>query len=77
MASFVTGITDIISGVFTALVNALGSIGNIVFTMSEAGAITGPSPFGWLLIIGIGVPLATWAFGKFFSFLKSVGRGNR
>lgn len=77
MATFVTGITDIVSGVFTALTNALGSIGTLVFVTGEGGAITGPSAFGWLLIVGIGLPLATWLFGKLFTFLKGLGKGNR
>lgn len=77
MEQFVSGITSIITGVFTALVNALGSIGQIVFTVSEAGAITGVSAFGWLLIVGIGLPLATWAFSLFFTFLKGVGKSKK
>lgn len=75
MTAFVKGITDIISGIFGALTDALGSIGDLVFTTGTEGTITGPSGFGWLLIIGIGVPLSTWLFGKLFTFLKGLGRG--
>lgn len=77
MSGFVTAITDIITGIFGALVSALSSIGNVLFTTTEAGAISGPSPLGYLLILGIGIPLATWVFGKFFNWLKTVGKGNK
>lgn len=76
MAGFVTGITDIISGVFSALINAFGSIGNLIFTTGEGGAITGPSGFGWLLILGIGLPLAWKLFSMFFGYIRSLGKGN-
>lgn len=77
MQEFVTGITSLISGVFNALVDALGSIGDLVFKSSEAGAITGLTGFGTLLVIGISIPLATWLFGKIFTWLKSFARSGR
>lgn len=77
MSGFVEGITSLITGIFNALISALGSIGNLVFTTGTEGAITGPSGFGWLLIIGLGVPLAWSLFNKLFTFLKGLGKGNR
>lgn len=75
MAEFVKGITDLLSGMFTALIDALGSIGDLVFTIGENGAVSGVTGFGWLLVIGISIPLATWLFGKVFTFIKGIGRG--
>lgn len=77
MQEFVTGVTGIVSGIFTALVDALGSVGNLIFRIGEGGAISGVTGFGWVLILMISVPLATWLFGKLFSWLKSVGRAGR
>lgn len=77
MDAFIKGVTDIITGIFTALTKALGSMGDLVFTTGENGAITGPSGFGWLLIVAIGVPLATWIFGKLFTWLKGFARAGR
>lgn len=77
MTTFVTGITDIVTGIFGSLVTSLSSISNVIFVVSEAGAITGVSPFGWLLVVGISVPLATWLFGKFFTFIRGIGKGGK
>lgn len=78
MAEFVTNVTTLISGIFNALVDALGSIGDLVFkTATEGGAITGLTGFGTLLVIGISIPLATWLFGKIFTWLKGFARAGR
>lgn len=77
MADFVTGVTTLISGIFNALVDALGSIGDLVFKSSETGTITGLTGFGTLLVIGISIPLATWLFGKIFTWLKGFARSAR
>lgn len=74
MTTFVEGITSLISGVFKALLDALAGVGNLIFTMGENGTISGVTGFGWLLIIGISIPLATWLFGKVWTFIRSVGR---
>lgn len=75
MAEFVKGITDILSGVFTALINALSSTGNLIFEIGENGAISGITGFGWLLVAGIALPLATWLFTKIFTWVKGFARG--
>lgn len=72
MAEFITGITDIISGVFEAIVNALGSTGSLIFTIGETGAITGVSAFGWLVVLLIGLPVATWLVNKLFAFINRM-----
>ncbi len=77
MTAFIEGITSVLSGIFNALVTALGSMGDLVFITGENGAITGPSGFGWLLIVGIGLPLATWLFGKLFTWIRGLGRTGR
>lgn len=77
MDTFVQGITSLISGVFKALLDALAGIGNLIFTMGENGAISGVTGFGWLLIVGISIPLATWLFGKVFTWVKGLGRSGR
>lgn len=74
MTQFITGITDMLSGIFGALVNALGSIGNLIFVSGESGAITGLTGFGTLLTVAIGLPLATWVFGKLFTWIKGLVR---
>lgn len=75
MAEFINGITDMLSGIFTALINALASTGNLIFDIGENGAISGVTGFGWLLIAGISIPLATWLFTKIFSWVKGFARG--
>lgn len=72
MADFITGITDIISGVFEAIVNALGSTGSLIFTVGETGAITGVSAFGWLVVLLIGLPVATWLINKLFGLINRM-----
>lgn len=73
MTEFIEGLTEVVSGVFDAIVNALASTGTLIFaTNAETGAITGPTPFGWLMVLVLGIPLATWAFGKVFNWIKSV-----
>ena len=77
MQEFVSSVTSLISGVFNALVDALGSIGDLVFKSGEPGSITGLTGFGTLLVIGISIPLATWLFGKIFTWLKSFARSGK
>lgn len=73
MAEFITGITDIISGIFEAIVNALGSTGSLIFTVNaETGAITGVSAFGWLVVLLIGLPVATWLVNKLLSLINRM-----
>lgn len=77
MTQFVEGITTLISGVFKALLDALAGVGNLIFTMSESGTISGVTGFGWLLIVGISIPLSTWLFGKVWTYIRTVGRTGR
>ncbi len=72
MADFITGITDIITGIFEAIVSALGSTGSLIFTVGETGAITGVSAFGWLVVLLIGLPVATWIVNKLFALINRL-----
>lgn len=72
MTEFITGVTDVVSGIFEAILNALGTAGNLIFAVGDAGAITGLTPFGWLMVIIIGLPLATWVFGKVFGLIRGI-----
>ena len=71
MADFVGGIVSVISALFTAILQAFGSIGELVFVIAESG-ITGLTPFGWLMTALIGIPLATWLFSKAIGFVKNL-----
>lgn len=75
MEAFITAITDTFSGIFTAILNTFGSIGQLIFTISDAGAITGVAPFGYVIALILGVPLATWVISKGLSFIKSIKIG--
>lgn len=75
MEAFITAITDAFSGIFEAILNTFGSIGQLIFTISEAGAITGVSPFGYVIALILGVPLATWVISKGLGFIKSIKIG--
>lgn len=73
MADFVSGFTQIITGVFGALIQMLSSLGELFFKLgAENGAITGLTPFGWLFTIILGVPIATWLFNKAITFIKGI-----
>lgn len=72
MAEFVTAITTLLSGLFGAIITAFGSLGELFFRISDAGALEGLTPFGWLSTIIIGIPLATWLFNKAISWIKQV-----
>lgn len=76
MDGFVTAFTTLFSGVFSAIIEGMSSFGELVFTVTE-GAVTGVAPFGWLLIVGIAIPLATWFFSSVFTWLRSLGRRGR
>lgn len=70
MGSLVTAITDAISGVFTAIIEAFSGVGSLIFTIGESGAITGVTPFGYIFALTLGIPLATWLVSKGLSLLK-------
>ena len=65
MTSFITAITDALTGVFSAILKAFEGIGNLIFIIAEDGtSITGITPFGWVAAALIGIPLASWLFAK-------------
>lgn len=75
MQAFITAITDAFTGIFTAILNTFGSIGELIFEISE-GAITGVAPFGYVLALIVGVPLATWAISKGLGFIRNIKIGS-
>lgn len=76
MAEFASSIIEVFTGLFGGMIEALGTLGNLFFETSEAGAVT-VSGFGWLVAVLIGVPLATWLFSKIFTAIMSLGRRGR
>lgn len=72
MSQFVTAITDALTGVFTAILQAFAGIGDLIFTVGEAGAITGLTPFGWVTAALIGIPLASWLFAKAIALISKL-----
>ena len=77
MTAFIEGITGILSGIFNALVTALGSMGNLLFNIGENGTITGPTGFGYFIMVAVGLPLATWLFSKVVGWLMRLTRIGR
>lgn len=78
MSDFVTSFTTLFSGVMSAVIDGLGSFGELVFAINaETGVVTGVAPFGWLMIVGIAIPLATWFFSAVFTWLRGLGRRGR
>lgn len=77
MAAFIETITGLVTGVFKALLDALGGIGQVIFTIGENGSISGVTGFGQLLAVGIGLPLVTWLFTKLWAFIRSIGRAGK
>lgn len=75
MENFITAVTSAFTGIFTAILNTFGSIGELIFEISE-GAIVGVAPFGYVLALIVGVPLATWAISKGLSFIRNIKIGN-
>lgn len=75
MADFISGIVTVISELFQGLLTAFTGVGELIFAIGEAGAITGLTATGWLFVALIGVPLATWLFSKGFSLVGRLVRG--
>jgi len=75
MTEFVTAIGEIFSTIFTAIITAFASLGNLIFTVSEAGAVTGITPFAYVLALVVGIPLATWLVSKGLAFIKLIKAG--
>ena len=73
LTEFVGGIVVLITQLFGALIDVLASLGALVFNINtETGAITGVAPFGWLTVIMVGIPLATWAFNKSMGLFNKI-----
>lgn len=72
MTELVSSLTTLISGIFEALINALASLGDLIFKTSAEGALSGLTPFGWLSVVFIGIPLATWLFNKAIGIFKML-----
>ncbi len=73
MEAFVTGITTLVSGIFQALIDALASLGTLIFkTAEDTGAVSGLTPFGYLAILFVAIPLATWVFNKAMGFINKL-----
>lgn len=78
MTAFVTGITEVVSGIFNALISGLSAMGNLIFTFGDTGAVSGVTGFGWIVILMISVPLATGLFNAILGMVRSLGgRGGR
>lgn len=75
MSAFVTGIVDVLSGLFQGIITSLGGIGNLLFTIDATNnTITGITGFGWFTIVLIGIPLGTWLFSKFLGIFNKLLR---
>jgi len=72
MEGFITAITDVFSGIFTSILDTFGSLGQLIFTLGENGSITGVSPFGYVVALLVGVPLATWVINKGLSLIRQI-----
>lgn len=72
MVEFASNIVSVLTALFTGLIECLAGLGTLIFQVGEAGAVSGLTPFGILLSVLVGVPLATWLFGKAFTFVKSI-----
>lgn len=73
MTEFVTGIVDVITALFAALLEMLAGLGTLVFNVAaDGGAITGLTPFGWLTAILVAIPLATWLFNKAIGIFNRI-----
>lgn len=75
MDVFIEAVGQIFSTIFTAIINAFASLGNLIFTVGETGTVTGITPFAYVLALVIGVPLATWLVSKGLSFIKLIKAG--
>lgn len=71
MSEFITGIGTVLTTIFTTILQAFSGIGELLFVISETG-ITGVTPFGWLMTVIVGVPLATWLFSLGVSLVKRI-----
>lgn len=75
---------DIIEGVveglgtfFDGLLSVFAKLGDILFVISDAGAITGLTPFAWVIVTLIIIGLGTWLFTKGFSLISKMFKSNK
>lgn len=76
MSNIITAVTDAFTGIWTSIISALAKVGELIFEITD-GTLSGLQPFGYVLALAIGVPLATWLFGKAFSWIKGIIRTGR
>lgn len=73
-------ITQIVAGLgefFGGIIETFGSVGALVFKISEAGAVTGLTGFGWVLASLIVVGLGTWLFSKGLGLVTRIGKSGK
>lgn len=75
MAEFITGVVTVITELFGGILEAFTGVGTLIFTIGETGAIAGLTATGWLFVILLGVPLATWLFSKGIGLVNRLVRG--
>lgn len=75
---------DIISAVvnglgtfFDGLIAVFAKLGDILFTIGEAGAITGLTPFAWVIVTLIIIGLGTWLFSKGFGLIGKMFKSGK
>lgn len=74
MESLITAITDTISGVFTSILTAFAGVGDLIFVIGDTG-ITGIQPFGYILALLVGIPVASWLFSKLLGLINRIRFG--
>lgn len=75
MADFVGNIVTSATSLFQGIITAMGGVGDLIFTTTEAGVINGLTGFGTILSVIIGIPLGSWLFSKLFNWIKSIRVG--
>ena len=73
---FLTQIGQGTASIFEAITNAFANAGEMLFIV-ENGALTGITPFAWLVVAGISVGLGTWLLSTLFGWIKSIGKKGR
>lgn len=76
MSTIITAVTDAFSGIWGGIIEALSGVGDLIFVVTE-GTLSGLTPFGYVLALALGLPLATWLFGKAFSWIRGIFRAGR
>ena len=71
MTTLIETIVAAFEGLWGAIITALASVGDLIFVVTE-GTLGGLTPFGYVLAVGFGIPLATWLFNKAFSWIRGL-----